>query len=360
MRQSDDFDNEKGGASLVSMALGVSAFVLILLVAVIFLNQNNGNHRNQVETVPESSVSGEESAQGEFISGSTLTSDDLDFWDMYQDESTEETETETMSEEATTVANEKDDKNHIYIEYDDGSSEWVLVNPYLKKNEYDFTNLVSQNNIYKYYADGKQVSYLGVDISKYQEYVDFPTLKKAGVTFVMLRVGSRGYQTGQIQLDEYFMDNIARATEAGLQIGIYFYSQAMNETEAVEEANLVISSLQGYTVNYPIAFDMEFVNNDTARIETLTKDEKTAVALAFLKKIQEAGYTPMLYGNKEWLVKRIDLSKLEEFDVWLAQEADIPDFPYMYTMWQYTKQGKIDGITGYADFNISFIDYSAR
>ncbi len=105
---------------------------------------------------------------------------------------------------------------------------------------------------------------------------------------------------------------------------------------------------------------MEFVENDKARVETLSRDERTVIAQAFLNRIKEAGYIPMIYGNKEWLIKRIDLSKLSEYSIWLSDEADIPDYPYQYEMWQYTKQGVISGIDGFADMNICFVDYSAR
>jgi GH25 family lysozyme M1 (1,4-beta-N-acetylmuramidase) len=105
---------------------------------------------------------------------------------------------------------------------------------------------------------------------------------------------------------------------------------------------------------------MEYVDNDTSRIETLTRSEKTKIALAFLNRIKEAGYTGMLYGDKEWLLKRIDLSQFDTYDIWYAEEADIPDYPYRYSMWQYTRQGEVYGIDGYVDLNISFLDYSAR
>lgn len=142
--------------------------------------------------------------------------------------------------------------------------------PYLPKHEYDFTKLVCQSDLMKYYQDGKLTSYVGVDISKYQDYVDFLKLKKAGVDFVMLRVGARGYGSGQIVLDDYFVDNIKRATDAGLQIGVYFTSQAITEEEAVEESNIVLR-IQRLQDHLSGAFDMSFVDNDTTRIETVSR-----------------------------------------------------------------------------------------
>ena len=211
-----------------------------------------------------------------------------------------------------------------------------------------------------YYEDGRQSSYVGVDLSKYNNEVDFQKLKAAGVDFVMLRLGSRGYGSGQIMLDEKFVEYITKATEAGLQIGVYFYSQAITEAEAVEEANFVIQNLVNYKLTYPIAFDMEYVKNDSARIDALTREEKTKVAKAFLKTVKTAGYKPMIYGTKEWLIKEIDLTKLTDYDVWLSQQEEEPDYPYQFQMWQYSLEGSISGVTGDVDMNISFVDYSEK
>ncbi len=107
-------------------------------------------------------------------------------------------------------------------------------------------------------------------------------------------------------------------------------------------------------------FDMSFVDNDTTRIETVSRADKTKITKAFLDTIEAAGYKPLLYGDKEWLIKEIDLSKLSAYDVWLSQMEDVPDYPYRFTMWQYANDVTIDGIAGYANMNISFIDYSEK
>ena len=190
--------------------------------------------------------------------------------------------------------------------------------------------------------------------------MDFVKLRKAGVDFVMIRVGVRGYGTGQLMMDEYFEDNMKRATDAGLKIGLYVSSQAITEEEVSEEAALVLDNIGDYEISYPIVFDMELVNNDTARIENLTRDERTNLTKKFLDTVSTAGYQPMLYGNKEWLIKKIDLSRLTAYDVWLDQPGDLPDYPYEFTMWQYSDTAVVDGIAGYADLSISFIDYSEK
>lgn len=380
MRQTDDFEDNSGGLPLIYMALGVSAFVLVVLVLVVTMNQKKKpsgayvaamQQNSTMNTVEAEDKSGDLDIRNEL--GSTLVASDLDFWDMYPvEEEAAENEKEKektkeqikaeelMEEEAEEEKDPGKDGKHVEVVYRDGTSEWVEINPYWKKNTYDFTNLVSKNDLLHYYSDGKQVSYLGIDLSKYQQSVDFTALKNEGIDYCMLRVGSRGYKTGTIQEDEKFQEFITGAEEAEMPVGLYFFSQAVTEAEAVEEANFVVSKIGEHKISYPIAFDMEFIENDDSRIETLTKTEKTNIALAFLNRIKEAGYTGMLYGNKEWLLKRIELHRLDGFDIWLAEEDDIPDYPYMYSMWQYTRQGEIYGVDGYVDLNISFIDYSAR
>ncbi len=357
MRQTSDYEDNSGGLPLIGMALGVSFFVLLILLLVVSLNKNN-RPQKPAQAVVESS---EEEATERFVAGGDLVASDLDFWDMYATEEEETTtEEEETEEETTTEEDPSADGKHVQVVYRDGTSEWLEINPKWKKNTYDFSNLVSKNNLLSYYADGKQASYMGIDLSRYQEKVNYEAIKNEGIDFCMLRVGARGYKTGTIQADEMFDTHIEGATKAGLDVGLYFYSQAMTEAEAVEEANYLLNKIGGYKITYPIAFDMEFVDNDTSRIETLTKAEKTKIALAFLKRIREAGYTGMLYGNKEWLLTRIDLSQFEDYDIWLADDTDVPDYPYAYSMWQYTQKGEIYGIEGYVNLNISFVDYSAR
>ena len=389
MRQTDGYEDRSGGLPLIYMALAVSFFVLMILLLVLFMNRDQskpayiaegaGGGTEQVAsgqggaylsqgsdlTVGGDAYAPEDSTADSAGSGG-MVAGDLDFWDMYpmggeglEEESGEERD-EDSKEQENVLPDPSADGNHVEIVYADGTSEWVPINPYWKKNTYDFTNLVSKNKLLEYYSDGKQVSFLGVDLSRYQKDVDFRALKRAGRDYCMLRVGSRGYETGALQADEYFDQYLAGAKEAGLDIGVYFYSQAVTEAEAIEEASMVLQKIAGQPVKYPVAFDMEFVNNDDARVETLTRDERTAISLAFLRTIEDAGYTGMLYGNKEWLLKRIDLSKFENYDIWLSQEDDVPDYPYEYSMWQYSRQGEVSGVDGYVDLNISFVDYSAR
>ncbi len=384
------------GLPVVYMVVGVSTFVLVLLFAVLKSNdgKNRGSDYLKEMQQKEEMAAAESEAQLPDEPEKKLRAEDLDFWDMYPVEEEAETETgnsreETAKSERSTFAEkakrveeeEKErqelskakeqeqakndpatDGRHTQVTNRDGTEEWVMLNPYLKKNTYDFTNLEEKAGLRRYMENGKKISYVGVDLSKQNGDVNFNSMKAAGVDYVMIRLGGRGYSTGQISLDENFKKNIEGAAAAGLDIGVYFYSQAISQEEAIQEVNFVIQNLEPYRANvkYPIAFDMEFVANDTARIDSLTKDEKTNIATSFLESVKAAGYVPMIYGDKEWLIKEIDLARLQSYDVWLVQEQELPDYPYQFTMWQYSTEGVVNGVSGDANLNISFVGYSQR
>lgn len=385
------------GPSLIYMVIGVSVFVLIVLFAVFKGNDNKrggSEYLQQVQEQKEEEAQAQELAEAEEAGTEgeaadekrKLRAEDLDFWDMYpEEEETEPVEEAADTAESVTAKNpytekaerEKEeerqkeeeaqndpatDGKHTLITNRDGSEEWVLISPYLTKNTFDFTKMEDKAGLKRYMENGRKTSYVGVDISKHTGKVYFPSLKAAGVDYVMIRLGSRGYSTGQITLDENFKENIEGAIEAGLDVGIYFYSQAISQDEAVQEANFVVQNLEPYRahVKYPIAFNMGFVSNDKSRIEGVSREDKTAVTVSFLDAVRAAGYVPMVYGDKEWLLKEVDLAKLQDYDVWLSQEEEIPDYPYRYAMWQYNTDGVLNGIDGGADLNICFVNYSER
>ena len=390
------------GLPVVYMVIGVSAFVLILLFAVLRSNekQKGGSEyfkemQQQKAEMAASEAEAEQPAEME----KKLRAEDLDFWDMYpvegengsgtaaaemavSPEETVKSGKSTFAERAEQLEKEEEERKaqseaeareqaqsdpatdgkHVLITNRDGTEEWVMISPYLTKNTYDFTKMEEKAGLKRYLENGKKISYVGVDISKQNGDVNFNSVKAAGVDYVMIRLGGRGYSTGQISLDENFKKNIEGAVEAGLDVGVYFYSQAITQEEAVQEVNFVIQNLDPYRANvkYPIAFDMEYVANDTARIDGLSKDDKTNIATSFLEGVKAAGYIPMLYGDKEWLIKEIDLAKLQSYDIWLTEEEDIPDYPYQYAMWQYSTEGVLNGVTGDANLNICFVGYSQR
>lgn len=383
-------EEESGGTGLpvIYMIVGVTLFVLVLMLVLLQSNskKNSGSdYLKELQAEKEETVTAETETEQTEQEGRKLRAGDLDFWDMYpveeengQEQTTSEKSSKTsFAERAEREREEREQKEleakaelddpstdgkHTLVTTPDGKEEWVLISPYLAKNTYDFTKMEDKAGLKRYMENGKKTSYVGADISKQTGTVNFAGLKAAGVDYVMIRLGGRGYSTGQISIDENFKENIEGAIAEGLDIGVYFYSQAINQDEAIQEVNFVIQNLEPYrgSVKYPVAFDMEFVANDEARIDGLSREDRTVITSAFLEGVKTAGYIPMLYGDKEWLIKEVDLAKLQDYDVWLAQETDIPDYPYWYAMWQYSSSGVLNGINGDANLNICFIGYSQR
>lgn len=390
MRLPGEEETGRTGLPVIYTIVGVSAFVLILLFVLVQSNskQNSGSDyfkEMQQQQQEEVEMAQLEAAEPE-ESVNKLRAEDLDFWDMYPVDEEENTESAAVSntsqkstfadkaerereeqrqkeqEEQELLNDPSTDGKHTLVTTRDGKDEWVLISPYLAKNTYDFTKMEEKAGLKRYMENGKKISYVGVDISKQTGSVNFAGLKAAGVDYVMIRLGGRGYSTGQITLDESFVENIEGAIAEGLDVGVYFYSQAISQDEAVQEANFVVQNLEPYrnSIKYPVAFDMEFVANDEARIDGLSREDRTTIAVTFMDGIKASGYIPMFYGDKEWLIKEVDLAKLQDYDVWFAQETDIPDYPYQYAMWQYSSTGVVNGIRGDASLNICFIGYSQR
>lgn len=437
MRLTDDFQEQKQvNLTLVNMTLLMSVIVISILGLVLWVNmpakaaRKMGSEKSEVTNTSKMEKEAEEmkASVDELISGSTLTSNDLDIWNMQDygeglsknvdDSSTVSSGdgivssksdymsdtvdlSESASQEQTTQASntvispedvaagaapqtgiqeilvggedktqeiekveeeeEKDpseDGNHIKVTYANGKEEWIEINPKLTTNDYDFTKLMYEKPVMNYYVNGKRASYFGMDISKSQGVVDFNKFRKAGGEFVMLKLGGRGYSSGQMVIDEMFTEYAKSAIDADLHVGVYFFSQATTKSEAEEEAKLVIDNLKGYQIKYPVVFRMETIGGDMTRIDDLSVKERTEVAQAFLEKIKAAGYIPMLYGDKEWLLTKYNLEELQKYEIWYAESADVPDYPYKLGMWQYKTDGAIDGVAGDIKLDISFKNYA--
>lgn len=229
-----------------------------------------------------------------------------------------------------------------------------------KLNTLTAENLTTEKDgTYAYYEDGVKISHLGADLSEFQSGVDFEALKKAGVEFVMLRVGGRYYgEKGTMYEDTVFEDFYEKAQAAGLKIGAYFLSQATTVDEAKEEANFILKKLNGRKLSYPIAFDWENIGDDEARTDNVTGETLTLMAEAFCDTISESGYKPIVYSNTDQMFTRYDFETMKDYDFWLADYRDFPNMYYKFDMWQYTKEGTIDGIEGTVDLNLSFTDFS--
>ena len=195
---------------------------------------------------------------------------------------------------------------------------------------------------------------MGIDISKHNGNIDWNAVKNSGVQYVILRCGYRGSASGVLVEDQKFKRNIQGATAAGLKVGIYFFSQAVNEVEAVEEASMTLSLIKNYRITYPVYIDVESANG---RADGISKAARTSVINAFCQTIRNSGYTPGLYANKNWLTEKINTGALGGCKIWLAQYVAAPTYGGRYEMWQYSSRGAIAGIKGNVDLNVSYMGY---
>ena len=195
---------------------------------------------------------------------------------------------------------------------------------------------------------------IGIDVSKWNGSIDWNAVKNSGISYVIIRCGYRGSSTGVLVEDPKFKTNIQGATAAGLKVGVYFFTQAVNEVEAVEEASMVLSLVKGYGVSYPIFIDTERANG---RADGLDRNTRTAVCRAFCETIRNAGYSAGVYASKSWFNDNLNYSSLSGYKIWLAQYASAPTFANRYDMWQNSDKGSVSGISGKVDMNISYLGY---
>ena len=216
---------------------------------------------------------------------------------------------------------------------------------------------VIQGAKYNFASDGSLVvgsGTMGIDVSKWNGTIDWNAVKNSGVSYVIIRVGYRGSSQGALIEDPKFKTNIKGATAAGIKVGVYFFTQAVDEVEAVQEASMVLDRISGYKISYPVFLDVEGSGGRGDKIDSATR---TAVCKAFCNTIQNAGYTAGVYANKTWLSKKMDASALSAYKIWLAQYAAAPTYTGRYDLWQYRSDGKVSGISGKVDLNISYLGY---
>ena len=223
-------------------------------------------------------------------------------------------------------------------------------------NTYDY-DLLSKKNGYPCYTDKdvKVISKLGIDVSEYQNPVNWQQVKYAGVEYAMIRVGYRGYgEEGRLVEDAMFRSHMEGAVAAGLEVGVYFFSQAINEKETLEEVQFVLDRIKEYPVTYPVVYDTEEIKDDVARTDNLTEEQFTQNCITFCDAIREAGYDTMIYANMKWMAFTLDMRKLTEYEKWYADYEPVPQCPYEFSMWQYTETGQLPGIEGNVDLNLWF------
>lgn len=236
-----------------------------------------------------------------------------------------------------------------------GETHEMTVNPEVAPNLYDNTKFIRNDN-QLLYDDPSYTTRLGIDVSYYQGEIDWEKVKADGYEFVFIRIGLRGYgEEGIIKVDEMFHENIKGAQNAGLDVGVYFFAQAINEEEAIEEANFVLEQLNGYELQMPVVYDPESILHTESRTDDVTGEQFTKNSRVFCETIESAGYEPMIYCNLMWQAFQLDLTQLADFPIWYADYESLPQTPYHFDIWQYSESGQVNGIDGAVDLNIQFI-----
>lgn len=318
--------------------------------------------------VPERNISAE---NVEMINNTTVFADNLKETAAGTKETQSETKTtgeSTKSEETTKGENTKPSdnqsmaarKNYVLLSLE-AETETVYADGWqnIQGKTYYFRNsqaVTGWNQIdglqYYFNGDGSLGSHLVIDVSTYNGDIDWNRVKEAGIDYAIIRVGYRGYETARLVKDKRFDTNMSNATAAGVKVGAYIVSQAVNTNEAVEEASFIISSCSGYNVSLPLAIDVESAGNGSGRGDKISVAERTAVINAFVQTIRGAGYSAMVYANKDWMTNRINAGGLASGStVWLAQYRSSCTYGGSYQMWQFTESGSIPGISGNVDMS---------
>ena len=228
----------------------------------------------------------------------------------------------------------------------------VEIDPDIPKHPYDLSAFTHDGQKLKY-EDDVYTGRLGIDVSHHQGSIDWKKVADQGFEFAILRIGYRGYgKEGKVNPDKKFSEYIKGAKDAGLDVGVYFFAQAVNEEEAVEEANFVIKTLDGQKLDLPVVYDPESILDDEARTDDVSGEQFTKNTVAFTKTIKDAGYEPMVYSNMLWEAFELDLKELPGIPIWYADYEPLPQTPYDFTMWQYSNEGSVAGISGVVDLDI--------
>ena len=229
----------------------------------------------------------------------------------------------------------------------------------IRTSNYNPEDFEEKNGVVTYAGD----SFVGINVSQKAGEIDWNAVAESGVEFAMIRVGYRGNDKGRISLDSNFEANITGATEAGLPVGVYFYSKAVTDTEAEEEANFVLEQIRPYQMTYPVAIFWEYDRKDSGEVDEKSRtvrcngDQVTGFIQTFLKKIKTVGYKTAFYADKKMGYESLDLSRLTDHDMWYAEYQPAPSFYYDYKMWQYTKDGEVPGISKPVPNTISLKEY---
>ncbi len=228
---------------------------------------------------------------------------------------------------------------------------------YFDTNGDTVTGYVSINGVfYTFGIDGKLQKGItdGIDVSKWQGAINWTAVKASGIDYAIIRLGYRGYSTGVLVEDPYFQQNLDGAIAAGLDVGVYFFTQAITVQEAIEEASFCLQRTAGYNLKYGITFDTEYEANG-GRANVMSVSLRTQITNAFCDTVKNGGKVPMVYASKSWFIYQLDYTAIDHNRIWLAHYTAQTDFSYRYDLWQYTSTGSVPGVNGGVDMNYSYI-----
>ena len=233
--------------------------------------------------------------------------------------------------------------------------EYYKISANVTRNEFDWSKDFYVNDkglYYTYYKDGVDSGRVAIDVSEFQKTIEWDKVKAAGIDIAIIRAGYRGYGTGEIHGDSMASTNLSGAAEAGLETGVYFFSAAINRDEGVAEAQYCLDLVKDYDIKQPIVIDTEMVfEDDSARSNNITVEDRTAAVVGFCETIEAAGYTPMIYASRDQFIKYLDVDAIGKWEFWLAA-YDTPVFPYHTEGYQYTPYGYVDGIPTQVDLDV--------
>ena len=404
LNHNDDYNDTK---NIVLFCIAAASIVLLLFLVVLYMKDaskktTHVNEKQEVNAVDENIEVGK----------SNIVSQDLDFWDMFDADKRDSDDAEDSEEISDSDAeinedsnkkkssdkkSDRDDKNdenasdnsmnsdrnkddkdkfdddkHLKVTGNDGKPAYYDVIEDFPKNKYNLNEYLEIENGVLSYKDDATYTKRGIDLSKHQGTIDFAKAKENGIDFVMLRVASRGYETGNITIDDKFVEYCTGAMTAGLPIGVYMFSQAITDVEAVEEANYAIAASLNYNVTYPVACYLDEVDADHNRTKKLTNQDRTAIVKKFCDTVISYGKKPIICASRDYMISKLDLPELEGYDFWIrnnvevkeneegVQELSYSNYPYKYSMWQYSDKGSVEGISGTVNLDFCFVDYAER
>jgi GH25 family lysozyme M1 (1,4-beta-N-acetylmuramidase) len=383
----DDSYNEGvnvGRRIAIGSVLASIAVLGILAITVMANTGKNGKHQNN-NPYPAAVEKETEEATEVLKDKETRTSDELSFWNMYDKEENQdpivvsenkekdkdkekdkEKKKSTVSKSEAErqkrgISDDSVSENSFNISPIGAKPEYVSINAVIPKNQLIDENFTMKDGRLSYSQGGRTASHFGIDVSKYDGSISWNKVKKDGVEFALIRVGARGYSSGSIILDENFQANLKGCIANKIDVGAYFFSQAITTNEAVEEANYCVAALGGTKIKYPVIFDSESIMNDSYRTENLSSEEMTNIFKAFADTVKMYGYTPMVGATKEQLAKHFDLQSMTGYDVWLLDEGEKTEYPYRYCIRQYASDGKVEGISSNnVHYDICLISYADK